>query len=285
MKKYLAVFTIAISLVANSQNNLTINGKFLNFKEFEKLNYYRVSCTVYNPVSSLGKHQFVMFDKNGEFEFKYHIEYPTILEFNSQHQNFSLAVKPDDAIKFTIDLSDTTANFFHGKSFTNSNLIIDSLLFEIKERYSNNEIKSLNPRQIEKILNGYSYEQKFFILTYLAFKKAETVSIKNEKLRFIEYYKIISHDSVVSKYNNELDDLLTKQYTDFISNLKKPDNSIVFIDKQFDTFTNMIGYIKSRHKGKIVFIDVWYTACGGCVFDLKKKRWKNLVLLDVHTIS
>jgi len=67
MKNFLTLLVIAFSLTVNSQNNLTIKGKFLNFKEFESLNYYHITCNVYNPLSSFSKHSFVMFDKNGEF--------------------------------------------------------------------------------------------------------------------------------------------------------------------------------------------------------------------------
>lgn len=271
MKNFLTLLVIAFSLTVNSQNNLTIKGKFLNFKEFESLNYYHITCNVYNPLSSFSKHSFVMFDKNGEFEFNFHIDYPTILDFRSQHRKYYFAVKPGDVLDFTINLSESDNSFLR-ENFSSSNWEVDSILFELNKTYNRNNIKSINSQKIEDLLNGHGKEQSYFILNYLAYLNAETVSIKNEKLRFIEYYKIISFDSVVYNYNRELDDLITKQHTDFIINQKKPDDSIVLIDKQFDTFTNLIEYIRAKHKGKVTFIDVWFTACGGCVFDLKKKK-------------
>ena len=136
MKNIASIFLLLLITNTNiAQSKVSFDISFKNFKEFQDLNYYRVSCNILKPISpfSFG-HKSGLFNNKGEFSFSSQIDYPTLAIISWFGQSIFLSVFPGDSIKLEINASGKNEDL-HSlvKIHSKSNFEIDSYIYELNK--------------------------------------------------------------------------------------------------------------------------------------------------------
>jgi thiol-disulfide isomerase/thioredoxin len=262
MKKLFLLLVLVIGIYTYTSGEVLVELKFKNFNDFEDINYFRVSCGILRPgASSAFSHG--LFDKNGSFFFTADIDYPSLIRINWYNKSIVLPVFPNDSIKLEIDLSSKSYNInslilHHAKSQIETDAFIYNLNKDaegITDKSSSNEVAK------KYISRAQTKEQKFFSILYLCFLNQQSVSIKNQKLRFLAFEEVFSQYPEASRYDEVLSSKIAKEKSD-----------IIIYDDKFSEFSALLEKIKEKHKGETVFIDLWGTWCGACLYDIKHKK-------------
>ncbi len=276
MKFLLITFFVFVHIISGySQGSVYVEMKFKNFEEFQDLNYYRVNCNILKPVShfSFGYNNEI-YNNKGEFSFTGKIDYPTLIQISWYKQAIYLPVFPNDTIKLTIDVSTEEKKLedilkFHSKSTFKT----DSLIFELNKinQECKNEDAGINFIK-DQINNASTIEQSFFATQYLSYLNQNKVSIKDQKLRFLAFWQIMSTYPKALNYNANLKSTLENEFNDFKGMSGLHHDSIIIHDDKFKNFTELIERIKKDNAGYTVFLDLWGTWCPGCLLDIKHKK-------------